>query len=298
MHNPSSIKILKGLSLAIAAEQQAFKLLETLAFIKAVWVSQPMPNTLAARGILAELSLRSTKTINRRINALIGIKWLHKCGHGYEAISWSDLASKYHIRHKHFYYVKIQEHVKLEYILQSKVIAEKKSQCKAAFNYRLSNAQSFKDEMKPVTGSVSSEAVATHQRQFFLVGGRGYSSEAKETLSTIYLRKESKMLRGDTNVSSGTLKMIFAKRGHGSIAYKKRRLQYLGLIEVRKQTFNIDNGIHTTKASRRTRLGFVKWNETDQQLQLIQPDDIQVLGIMGLSERFLRNQGLLTRLKH
>ncbi len=294
MSDSLTIKVLKGLPLARAKEHQAFKLLETFAFIKALWVDRPMPDTPAAYTELATASGRTVKTIKRRLCSLQQLEWIVRYqSRGIECISWDKLADMHGIVRKHFYHIKPSKHVHVEYILQAKAIDEKQRQCAAAFRNRVIYNPYLKAEIKEVAGSTHSETVAYHQLECFKTGGALYAAAERQLLNMHYRKKETGVLRGDIQLSNYKLKQLFGLEGHGSFTYRRRKLEALSLVHTTKRSMVIPNGIYTTTVSRLTRLGYCNWNPRTCALELIMPDKIDVLALKGLDDRLEQLQAAI-----
>ncbi|MCW5907330.1 MAG: hypothetical protein KIS94_05690 [Chitinophagales bacterium] len=309
MQKPLTIKLLKGLPLAAveAGERSAFlRALETFCYMKAMWPDRPMPNNPDAINLLAAESKRSTKTIKRRL-AYLQSRDLVRAHHlrGYDCLSWRALARDYAIPHQHFYHIKNSAYVHLYDIIDKKVESEKQKQCSVAIRNRVKSNRYTQEIIEEVSGSrFYPEALAEHQLNYLLSGGRSHAhcDDAQYVLSTHYTqayndREKEKKLRGDTALCSRSLTKLYGYSGHGTMAYKKRKWQRLGLCNVFQRVFTIPNGIYTTKASRKHRLGFIRFNTANGLTELVMPDLISDNPLGNLDHRYERIQDLLAQLK-
>lgn len=259
-------------------DRHLLKALETFCIIKSMYVDRPMPaKCTSAVQDIAQLSLRSAKTINRRIKYLIGQKWLRAQPDGLHAISWETLREQYGIKHYRFYHLRPCHTVQLEYLIKAKIFQEKKQHCKLGYKAHLQREKLRAEMIEQVSGSLSSETVAEHQLHCFVSAGKLYDQDARYALSMQYTRRDEEHLNGDLEINFKTTTRIFGYQSYGGAAYMKRTLQRKGVIQVTSRRINIANGTHTTLKSRKTRLGFVLWNQDERKLQLVMPDKVQVI---------------------
>lgn len=300
---PLTVKVMKGVCLAAAGRGPGFlRLLETFFLIKAIWVDRPMPNTPAAVQELATASKLSTKQIKRRLSGLEQIDFIRAFhGRGYDALNWKALAADFGIKHIHFYHIKNSEHVKLYHILDAKVDYEKQKECAVAIRNRVRSNPITQEVFQEVAGSrFYPGSLANHQLNYLLTRGMAYSNteDADLVLSTRYRghhsdKTKEKILRGDTALSSRTLSRIYNYSGHSAIAYKKRKWQRLGICAVTKRTEPISDGLYTSKAARKHRLGWIRYNNKISSLELVMPDLIEHLPLSSIDHRFERMQQLM-----
>ena len=280
MTAPATIKLLQGLPMAMGerGERHLLKALETFCFIKSIYVDRPMPAKCAeAVQYIAQASLRSAKTIQRRIALLVEEKWLRPQPDGLHPISWETLREQYAIRHYRFYHLKPCKTVQLEYLIKAKIFHEKKQHCKIGYKAHLQREKLRAEMIEQVSGSLSSEAVAEHQLHCFVSAGQMYDEEARYALSLQYTRRDQEHLHGDLEINYKTTTRIFGYQSNGGAAYMKRTLQRKGVIEVTSRRIDLGRGKHTTLRARKTRLGFVLWNEDERKLQLVMPDKVEVI---------------------
>lgn len=289
---PLTIKVLKGLPLAAAGRGAKYmRAIETLSYIKAIWVDSPMPDTMDAREHLAAEMKYSERHIRRRLGQL---QQFDLCTRHYlrgiECSSWDQLRELFKIPHEHFYHIKNKQHVHLYDIIDAKAENEKQKQCAIAFHNRVNANPLVSEVVNEVAGRISCGAVAHHQLTYFLTKGKAYRTEdADVVLSTQYRAnwadKEEKILRGDTALSSRTLSKLYGLKGHGSIAYKKRKWMRLGLCNIDERKYHVAPGLYTRGRNRKTRLGYVWFNPSVGHLELIMPDLITHLPLSSLDHR-------------
>lgn len=288
MTAPATIKLLQGLPMAMGerGERHLLKALETFCIIKSMYVDRPMPVNNTVKGLhashesvveIALLSMRSAKTIKRRIETLIDCKWLRIDQSGLHAISWETLREQYGIRHYRFYHLKPCKTVQLEYLIKAKIFHEKKQHCKIGYKAHLQREKLRAEMIEQVSGSLSSEAVAEHQLHCFVSAGQMYDDDSRYALSLQYTRRDEEHLHGDLEINYKTTTRIFGYQSDGGAAYMKRTLQRKGVIQITARRIDLGNGKHTTLKSRKTRLGFVLWNEDLRKLQLVMPDRVDVI---------------------
>lgn len=289
MSAPVTIKVLQGLALAMgeAKQRHLLKALETFCVIKSMYVNRPMPVCSAAGKApaalpqavqdIAELSLRSTKTIKRRIQLLTEEKWLRMMPDGLHAISWETLRAQYGIKHYRFYHLKPCKAVQLEYLIKARIFAEKKLHCKLGYKAHLLRAKNRAEIIRQVSGSLNSEVVAEHQLNNFLSEGKLYDSDSAYALSLRYTKRDQTHLHGDLEINYETTTRIFGYQSWGGAAYMKRTLQKKGVIEVETRAIELAKGKHGSKDSRKTRLGFVWWSCDTKRLLLLMPDKVNVI---------------------
>lgn len=299
MNRPAHIKVLRGISTAACAagERHLLKPLETLFYIKSIYVDRPFPDTNEARQELAEISKRCTRTIKRRISLLIELKLLRKEADGLHAISWNDLRERYELEHTKFYQIPISKHVQLEYFVKAKVINEKKQHCEHGFRATRKRENIRAEVIKEVCGSASAEAVAEHQLNHFVNEGAGYAGDADWALSMLYKKRDTTFLNGDLEINYRTGTRIFKYNSDGGFAALKRSLKAKGVISVEQRRVALKRGTHTTTAARKTRLGFVKWNEELRRVELIRPDKITVVPYKYVDQVFELNKQLNEKMK-
>jgi len=265
-----------------AGERHLLKALETFCIIKALYVDRPLPikkGAAEAQAVLsiAELSLRSQKTIKRRIAFLIAQGWLRQQADGIHAISWEDLRERYSIRHYRFYHLRPCKAVQLEYLIKAKIFLEKKAHCKLGFKSHLRREALRAEMIKEVSGSLQNEVVAEHQLSNFLSEGKLYDPESSYALSLQYTRRDQEHLNGDLEINYKTTTRIFGYQSDGGAAYMKRTLARKGVIQVHQRRVEVAKGTNTTVKARKTRLGFVLWNKDLHRLELIMPDKVDVI---------------------
>ncbi len=298
MNQSAHIKVLRGISTAACAvgERHLLKPMETLFYIKSIWIDRPFPDTNEARQELAEISKRCTRTIKRRISLLIELKFLRKEADGIHAISWSALRERYDLDHTKFYHIPISKHVQLEYFVKAKVIDEKKQHCEYGFKATRQRENIRAEIIKEVCGSASVEAVAEHQLNYFISEGQGYTGDADWALSMQYQKRDTKFLNGDLEINYKTGTRIFKYSSDGGFAALKRSLKAKGVIAVEQRRIALTRGTHTTTRARKTRLGFVKWNAELRKVELIRPDKITVVPYKHVDQVFLLNKQLNERM--
>lgn len=295
------VRLLKQLPLAMHVEgkeqRRLFKLLETLCFIKALWIDEPYRDTPAAQQELATASGRSTKTIGRRIDDLVEQKWLHPRlkAHGlrratsYDSISWDALREKYSIKHTHFYHIETVPGVHLEHIIDSKQDQEKLNQCEHAYHNRIEQNPELKEIIETVAGNAhNAQHVATHQLRNFKFQEILYDADQRYALNLHYTHKEEKKLNADFALNYNRWRKLKGYGSRGGYAYHKRMQQQRGLITITKRIEDLPPtppGPTTREERYHTRLGFVRFNKFLQLPQLIQPDLICVLPLKGLQQR-------------
>lgn len=289
---PLTLKLLKGLPMAAAGRGAKYmRAIETLCFIKAIWPDEPMPDTMAAREQLADEMKYSERHIRRRIDQLQQFELCARHSlRGLECISWDKLRELFKIPHEHFYHIKNKEHVHLYDIIDAKAHFEKEKQCAIAFRNRVNANPLVRNVVNEVAGRISCGAVAYHQLNFFLSKGKAYNTEdAEMVLSTRYRAKwsdkEEKVLRGDTELSSRALSKLYGLKGHGSIAYKKRKWLSLGLCNIYSRKYEVEPGLYNRGKDRKHRLGYVWFNPAEKHLELIMPDKIEHLPLQSLDHR-------------
>ena len=285
------IKALNGLHLAIG-NNKGLRMLEVLYVIKALWVDCPMPNSPQAVHQVASALGICTKQVNRIMVQLQQNDLIRSyTDRGHDAISWDELRERYSINHKHFYHIDFKpigkkgQKLRLWHILYTKVVTEKKQQCKHAFKQRVKHNEVIEQVLNEVAGNaLDAYAVATHQLRCFVTEGAIYSDEERYVLSTHYMHKDDKILRGDLELNQRTLRKIHGYKGYGSVTYMDRQCQQLGLI-VKSKRIDVIPG-HTTRGSRRNdRQGFIKYDRVKNELLLIRCSAIEVLPLKGLEER-------------
>lgn len=290
--NPLTLKVLKGLPLACAGEGPGFlRALETYCYMKAMWTDKPMPDTPEARQQLATESGRSVKTIKRRLARLQELGLITcQLYRGYDACSWDKLRERFGIKHAHFYHIQNKKHIRLYDILDKKVESEKQKQCSVACNNRVKFNTYIRQSYEEVAGKFNRLHLAHHQLQLLLNGGQHYPDDFAYIFNTRYRGQyknaDDKKLRGDTALSSRTLTKLYGYKGHGTMAYKKRKWQRLGLCDVFSRRVEVPNGIYTTVEARKHRLGFMRFDRQKGVLELIMPDLIVDAPIKALDERY------------
>ncbi len=295
----TTIKVLKGISTAVCAagERHLLKPLETLFYIKALCVDRPFTNCPEALLKLTEISKRCRRTNKRRISTLIEHGFLRPDASGHlHAISWNDLRERYNLLHTKFYIIPISQHVQLEYFIKAKVIAEKKQHCQLGYQANLKRNALRKEMIKEVCGSVKPDSVAEHQLECFIKEGRGYTEDAEYILSMQYRNRKETFLNGDLEINYKTGTKVFGYQSNGGFAALKRSLKAKGVISVQPRRTTLARGTHTTVKSRKTRLGFVLWNEKERIVELIQPDKITVVPYVHVDTVFLLNKQLNQRM--
>lgn len=286
----TKIKCLQGLPLAMASQgdRHLLKALETFCFIKSLYHDEAFPNTAAAKQEIAVLSLRSTKTINRRVEELQALGWLRRAGESdiyLEHVSWDVLRERYHIEHSRRYYFTPCQRVQLEYLIKAKVIKEKQDNIRFGYKAHVRRESIRAEMIQQVSVSLKAEDVAEHQLRNFLTEGRAYDSDARYALSLQYnKRSEGEQLNGDLHFNYRTGTRIFGYQSDGGYAVMKRRLEQLGVIYRENRRVKVDKGTNTTTAARKTRLGFVKFDEEERTLWLIRTDAIEVIANCHVDE--------------
>jgi len=271
-------------------QRRLFKLLETLCFIKALWVDEPYRDFPASQQELATVSGRSTKTIDRRIEALEEQGWLkRRSKFSYDPISWDELREKYKIQHTHFYYIETVPGVHLEHIIDSKQDQEKLEQCEYAYHNRIKHNPALKEIIETVANDAHiASRVANHQLQCFKFQELLYDSDQRYALNLHYTDKEDKLLNADFALNYRSWSRLKGYGSKGGYAYHKRQQERRGLITITKRVEDLPPtppGPTTREERYYTRLGFVQFNKFLQLPQLIQPDLIRVLPLKGLQER-------------
>lgn len=167
------------------------------------------------------------------------------------------------------YYIKwdLLEHSSIEDLLDAKAIEEKQLECKQAYYFKINKFQA-KEDLKRVIPegyerSFTQGATMAHLVDF-LEGGDTENSWL------------FKIGRADFQVGHNRLTELYGYSSRGSLTYKKRKLQKLGLITVNKRTVEFDRGKHSTRQKRSTDLGTVNYRRFDGKLQLTLPDEIIV----------------------
>lgn len=302
MSTTPKIKCLQGLPLAMTSsgDRHLLKALETFCFIKSLWDDEDFPATARNVQHIANLSIRSTKTIWRRIDELIGLGWLRRKGSGdyLEHISWNYFRERYHIEHSRRYYFTPCQRVQLEYLIKAKVIKEKQDNIRFGYKAHVRRETIRAKMIQQVSGSLKAEAVAEHQLTNFLTEGKVYDPDTRYALSLQYTkRSKGEQLNGDLHFNYRTGTRIFGYQSDGGYAVLKRRLEQLGVIYRECRRVVVEKGTNTTTAARKTRLGFVKFDEEKRTLWLIRPDAIEVIPNCHvddynkqLSEAFARNE--------
>lgn len=293
---PLTIKVLKGLPLAAAGEQSSLlRSLSIVFIIKALYKDRPMPDTPDARTELAELSLYSERQIRRLLTTAEQHGFITRAYlRGIDCISWDALRERFGIRHEHYYHFKTHKHVRLYDILDKKAESEKRRQCAVAVHNRVKHDSFVNEVGEEVSGGAfTAFTLAKHQLIYFLTKGSAYQfcEEAKYVLSTAYRQRHSdkekeKILRGDLALSSRSMARLYNLKGHGSMAYKKRKWQRLGLAEVYHRVHEIASGMYTKTATRKHRLGYVQFNPATGNTELIMPDLVIDLPLSNLDHRF------------
>ena len=172
-----------------------------------------------------------------------------------------------------FYHIKLTER-KFGYILKHKwkianviealAIEERQRKSHNTYTSQLNRSIEVKQWIVETVGSPLSEAVLYSQIHHYLNYGKKISVDELSVLHAY---------RADFNLNYNTLSNLFNYSGFGSMAYKKRKLIELGLIQVTPRAFELEN--HTTTRSRKTMLGVVRWDGTRRKVMLYMPDAIK-----------------------
>lgn len=235
---------------------------------------------------------KSYKTVGRLVAKLITAELAAVDESGYVVLkSWQDLQTRFEFKRFHFHRVEFNEECKIEYVMYSVVIKEQAAKQARACQIRIASNQYLKHEWQSVAGSsVMARDVAHHQLACFVSAGRTYAQEQHYLLSLRYYKKEEELVRGDTATSTRKFNRMFGYKGHGSFTYMKRKLRDNGYVRVEHRIHKLRNGIATNAESRRTRLGFVRWDNEERVLELIQPDYIEPVSLAQLPEAMIERK--------
>lgn len=272
------IKIPKGLSLAISGNRRLKKALDTWLILKAIHedgaiqIPRKGGKDIVCRNLAADHRAAfgvCYKTISTRITWLIQNGYIRDTGHGWELISWIDLGRKLNLPFcNRFYHVK-PSGVKIEYILDQKTIDEKIQQCREAYRFKLKYTPGLEYEIEKIAGSANASAVYSSQFDAYYRNGCGFSENEYYVLM--------KILNPDFALNYRSLSRLFGYNAKGSMAYRKRKLQALGLINITPRVYEVSPDGKTTPGSRKFMMGTVKYFRPVKKLGLLLPDKIEIL---------------------
>lgn len=264
MEGSIKYKIPKGLPLAVSKDKPLRKAVASLLVLKAYYINQGhiRHNELDQAAIYCHVS---TKTLSRRIDLLISVDLMYDKQDNYYFASWDTICEYFKLERDKFHYVRDTGLDLVDILELFAMRAPVDNQTKAYYNW-LKFTPGLRQELAEVTGGATkAEAVLQVQLHCFLTEGRGYSDNQKDILG---------MIGADFSVNTYYYNEMFNYRGIGSMAYKKRKLQKLGLLEYTHRVYPLDG--HTTRRSRETNLGDVihPTRGTASKPVLVMPDSI------------------------
>lgn len=214
----------------------------------------------------------SYKTIQRRLFTLKNLGLVtYKGGKMVHFASWVTMRQITECSATSFYNYNIDllKIVSIEHQLEALAINEYQEQCKKAY-YTKINKDDLKsviierafDGVKPFESFTEAVTIA-HLADY--IQGRNKES--------YYLYEYN---RSDAQIGYKRLTQLFGYNSWGGMAYKKRKLQVMGLIDVQKRQIEFDRSLHTNTQARKTVLGSITYQKATGKLQLTLPDSIKI----------------------
>lgn len=270
-------RIPKQLATIVAQNKEERKALDTFITIKAFTDEPRFSDTPEQIRIFAKLNRRHPKTIVARL------KWLcknglcvHEAGY-YQLVSWQTLCQQYGILPRYYFFRSdsiffTQNKGYIEHVLEAKTVAEASARQKSAYKYKAERTPGYKEAIENTIGTQMSQAVFNSQLHLFTSGNTNNSDEA------FFIRQ----LRADFSNNYTSLTKMFGLTGLGSIAYKKRKLQSLGLWSIQKRVYECAS---IKNKNRNCILGQVRYSRLHGCVVLTLPDQIEEMNINFLLEK-------------
>lgn len=266
------VRIPKQLPIKAAGNRAEVKALAAFCLLKAIYPDGNFKDERSSRTNLAYVGGFSERTADRRISQLLQMGLVREKDYSLELVSWSDVSRTYDCYSSRFYHVTISAQTNLELVFDQKTIYEKKQQCKSAWKFRLTKVlPMLGDDLREVSATLDSREVFYHQFNCYRSNGKGYTPDQEINLD-VYTH------RAEFEVGYKALSKLFGYNGIGSFAYRKRKLEKAGLIEVdRQRIYKLDVGRKTTQDSRITKLGNVSYFRPEKCPVIQLPDKIDIL---------------------
>ena len=274
MSDHIKIEIPKGLPIAIGHKPKHKVAVTALLMLKSMYEAGKLKDETKAFTAASIALDMSYKTFKSRITDLIELELLTKQDGYLLFASWETLQEKYGYDHSNkFYkihfapYTVMTDSGRVKYKFTDEIDAlcmqEIELNQVKAINAKVKFTPELKQAILNVTDTLHRQSVVNTQVICWKREGAGFNEDGIEALE---------MVRFDTAVSTDTYNYYFEYHGRGSMAYKKRRLEALGIIKVFHRQIDIQPGTHTTSASRTTDLGTVV--ATKEKLFLVMPDQV------------------------
>lgn len=247
MPTPKNIRIPRQLGLAVMHSKRLRKCVEVLLYLHYYCDAGRYADTKAMHTEYAAKCRRDVQTYDTRIKELIRLKLAHRKDGMLYFASWDKIGEyfKIQIRRGGHYVQPPTGDARLEDILEAIGMNEYMEKCKQAFYYYINKYPEARETMQRVAGSSSRDAIHYSQLATFLRNYKGLNDEDRYWLHAH---------RADNNLSYAKWSKLFAYKSKGGMAYKKRKLEKLGLINIeRKRTFVMEH--HTTRQSRQWIMG-------------------------------------------
>jgi len=261
------IKIPARLSSKIAHSAKLRRSLDTYLLLKAQYESGKVELNKASRQELELLCGKHFKTLHSRLKHLHSLHIVEYSKERVLLCSWEKLAEIFEYEMKGNYYVRSDGSRQVSDILEALFMREKESDCKAQFKRKIKH-EDVKQELENVAGSTNTEAVQHCQLYHYL---REYSELSEDEKFYLY-----EIARADTSLSYRLWSYYFDLHSRGGFAYKKRKLQKLGLLAVEKRAWII-KGTHKTRALRKSILGTAPYVPKLKQVVFFMPDKLTYL---------------------
>ena len=264
MEGSIKYKIPKGLPLAVSKDKPLRKAIASLIVLKAQYINRGQINHSELDKAAAYCRV-SPKTLQRRIDLLISVGLMYDEHDKYFFSNWDTIRRHFNIDSNKFHYVR-DTGIDVVDILEALAMRTPvDNQTKAYYNW-VKYTPGLREELAQVTGSThTAAAVLESQLHCFITEGKGYTQSQIDILGIV---------GADFSVNTYYYNEMFNYRGIGSMAYKKRKLAKLGLIEYSHRVYPLDG--HTTRMSRKTQLGDIIHPTRGGQSKavLIMPDKI------------------------
>ena len=271
MEQVFKIKVPKGLPTAVARFPKLRKAVGSLLVLKTIEESGMISATRSGLQSYKSILGVSYKTLERRLKLLADYNFVTLEGKFYKLCSYDFICEIFKLNSGTRYFIRYTGKTKIDLILEAKAIEEKQKKCNKAFHTRLTKAQGIAPLLKNAVGTLSSEAINFEQLFSFINEGKTYEE----------INYELNVFRADANVNYKTLSKMFDYSSRGGMAYRKRILQKAGLIIVNKREVVLEG--HTTKNSRKTKLGNVYFNRQLNRPVLVMPDEIKFVALKNIA---------------
>lgn len=265
------VKIIKGLSLAIAANKQLRKSFEVYFILKSIDKKNNGTfnyNTQSEKAI--NLLLFHKKTLKNRLEWCVNYGLCKYCKNTglFFLKSYDKIAAMYNLK-PIFETLKFdQQTQRLEYWLQAKAIQEKDQQCRLAYLRKLSKSPQIQQHLKNVLGNLNTPDITKAQILNYLTNGNFSNNEDVNYILSV--------LRADTSISVSRYSEIFGQKNKNGFCYYKKRLKDMNLISVEKREVIQGFCKKTTIEQRNSILGTHFYNRETKKVHLRLPDLVKI----------------------